>query len=376
MARYKKQKDGRYRTRIVVGHDARGKAIMRYVSGRTLKELDDNINELKGLAPSERADTLLGEYAERWYKAYKEPHLRASTASMYRYILDVHILPAFGNRQLRTIAPAEIQAYINGFAGRSTSLIDKNILTLRQLFTRAEIDGVVPRNPMRGIIVPKGAAGRKRALTGAETSALLYAGETHADGLLLLLLYYTGMRRGEVLGLKRKDIDFTAGLIRVRRQVVYVNGAAHEQEMTKTKAGNRDIPLLSPLRAALWPRRGLPHVFVLTSPRTGGYLPQATFKRTWARMMAAAGTPDITPHYLRHNFATVLYDAGVDVLEAKRILGHEDYKTTADTYTHLGEKHRATTAEKLEIEVAEKKNVAKMLPEAASAGINKGKEKP
>jgi integrase len=366
MPRYKKQKDGRYRSRVTVGHGANGKPIIKCASGTTIHELEENIEQLKayymGVPASERRDVMLQEYGDKWYDAYKAPHLRPSTAGMYRYILDAHIYPALGDRQMRAVTPVEIQAILNRYTGRSVSLIGKVILTLRQLFARAEFDGLVDRNPMRGVVTPKGTQGKKRALTESEKQAILTVGESHKDGLLLILLYYTGMRRAEAVGLQWGDIDFTSNRITVRRQVVYVSGIAHEQPYTKTKAGMREIPLLSPLRDALWTRRGLPRVYVLPAPDSGGYLPSATFKRRWAKLMKAAGTPDVTPHMMRHSFATVLYEADVDVLEAKRILGHEDYKTTADIYTHLSQKHQEKTAVKLEIAVGGKNNVAKMLP--------------
>jgi integrase len=363
-----KQKDGRYRTRVVVGHKANGDAIIKYASGKTKKELAENVDRIKaeqmGPRPTERKDITVKEYGSIWFEAYKEPNLRASTSGMYEYILGAHIYPALGARQLRAITPVELQLFVNGFSGRSISLINKVVLTLRQLFKRAQLDGLVDRNPMVGVIIPKGKQEPKRALTEEERAAIEHTGTTHPEGLLLLLLYYAGLRRGEAVGLQWGDIDFDAGVIRVQRQISYVSGVAHRQE-PKTIAGKRAIPLLAPLRDTLWPRCGLPSTYVLTAPETGGYLPAITFRRRWDRLMAAAGTPGVTPHMLRHNFATVAYEAGIDELEATRILGHEDYKTTANIYTHLREDKPQQSAKKLEKAFAnkgKKKNVAKMLP--------------
>jgi integrase len=371
-----KQKDGRYRTRIVVGHKANGDPIVKYASGKTKKELAESVARIKeeqmGPKPAARRDILLKEFGEIWYKAYKAPHLRASSSAMYESVLDAHIYPALGARQLRAVTPVELQLFVNSFSGRSVSLINKVLLTLRQLFRRAQLDGLVDRDPMLGIIVPKGTHEPKRALSMEEREAIKHTGTTHPEGLLLLLLYYTGLRRGEAVGLQWGDIDFDTGVIRVQRQVSYVNGTAYLQE-PKTRAGKRAIPLLGPLRDALWPRRGLPATYILTAPETGGYLPATTFKRRWARLIAAAGTPEITPHMMRHNFATVAYEAGIDELEATRILGHEDYKTTANIYTHLREDKPQLSAKKLEKAFAskgKKKNVAKMLPEGRSASTD------
>ena len=363
-----KQKDGRYRTRVVVGHKADGTAITKYASGKTKKELAQNIARIKeeemGPRPTQRRDITLKEYGTIWFEAYKEPNLRASTSGMYDYILGAHIYPALGARQIRAITPVELQLFVNTFAGRSVSLINKVVLTLRQLFKRAQLDGLVDRNPMLGAIVPKGTQEPRRALTLEERAAIEKTGSTHPEGLLFLLLYYAGLRRGEAVGLQWGDIDFDTGVIRVQRQVAYVSGIAHLQE-PKTRAGKRSVPLLKPLRDALWPHRGLPGTYVLTAPETGSHLPAITFRRRWNRLISAAGTPDVTPHMLRHNFATVAYEAGIDELEATRILGHEDYKTTANIYTHLREDKPQQSAKKLEkafANMGKKKNVAKMLP--------------
>ncbi len=347
---------------------ADGKPVVKYASGKTKKELAENVARIKeeemGVRPVQRRDITLKEFGAIWYEAYKAPHLRASTAGMYEYILDAHIYPALGARQLRAITPVELQLFVNTFSGRSVSLINKVVLTLRQLFKRAQLDGLVDRDPMLGTIVPKGTQEPKRALTMEERAAIEQTGTTHPEGLLLLLLYYAGLRRGEAVGLQWGDIDFDAGLIRVQRQISYVSGVAHLQE-PKTLAGKRAVPLLKPLRDALWPCRGLPGTFVLTAPKTGGFLPHPTFMKRWARLIEAAGTPEVTPHMLRHNFATVAYEAGINELEATRILGHEDYKTTANIYTHLREDKPQQSAKKLEKAFAnkgQKKNVAKMLP--------------
>ncbi len=153
-------------------------------------------------------------------------------------------------------------------------------------------------------------------------------------------------------------------MIRIHRQMTYISGRSYLQT-PKTKAGLRSIPLLAPLRAALLPLRGLPAAYVLSMP-DGSFIGPSVFRVRWQRLITAAGTPDITPHMLRHNFATLLYEAEVDILSAQMILGHANYKVTADIYTHLTEKSLAGVAEKMEIEVdpakkAQKKNVAKML---------------
>lgn len=144
-----KQKDGRYRTHAVVGHTADGKAIIVYASGRTKKELAEDLERKKrakmGPAPTSREDVTLREFAEPWYKAFKEPNLRASTKEMYRNALDKHIYPALGAEQLRALTSFKVQTYINTLKGRSASLIRIVMLTMNQIFERAVVDRVIER---------------------------------------------------------------------------------------------------------------------------------------------------------------------------------------------------------------------------------------
>ncbi len=194
-----------------------------------------------------------------------------------------------------------------------------------------------------------------------------------------MLLYYAGLHRGEAVGLQWGDIDFTANRIHISRQVSYVNSMAYLQE-PKTKAGFRSVPLLTPLRDALWPLRGLPAAYVLVDPDTGSHLSSHEFQRRWTRLIKAANTPGVSPHILRHSFASLLYESEVDEIKAQRILGHSDYSVTANIYTHLHETALDDAAAKLEARIDPSKRnrkqfVAKMLPGFYGIEASIGKRK-
>ena len=123
----------------------------------------------------------------------------------------------------------------------------------------------------------------------------------------------------------------------------------------KTAAADRFVPVPLKLRKMLLQKKGEPEEYIFHDPH-GTPLSQATFKRMWCRLMADARCatvrdydphaeknrdilkqvrPTLTPHFLRHNYVTLLYEAGVDPLIAMKIVGHTDYKTTANIYTHV-----------------------------------------
>ena len=152
---------------------------------------------------------------------------------------------------------------------------------------------------------------------------------------MLSLFYYTGMRRGEVLGLRWGDVDFKRGVLRVRRSLNFRTG---ECEPPKTEAGVRDIPICPELMAILREYRGINIAFVVQAKK-GGPLSESSFKWKWAKVQALL-SDEITPHYFRHNYATRLYDAGVDVLTAAKVLGHADPTTTLRIYTDIENRRR------------------------------------
>ena len=200
----------------------------------------------------------------------------------------------------------------------------------------------------------------------------------------MLLLYFLGVRKGEATGFQWRDVDFKNKMIRVERDVDYKTGKVGK---VKTKAALRDIPLPDELYDVLSPLRGIGSAFIIQSPKPHSFLSESTFKRRWERLMQSVydRCPDIeskvvkefvdkqgnrvevrtsilTAHYLRHNYASLLYDADVDILSAQKFLGHKDIKTTLAIYAHLSKKKIDRNADKVREIFRIKSSVAKSLP--------------
>lgn len=266
-----------------------------------------------------------------------------------------HLLPAFGLRHLRAILAGEIQAFVNSFADSSKSQITLAVGTLKALFASAYAEGIIERDQSVSIIRPKAKKKtERRALTDQETENVLHTIQNHEHGLFLAVLYYLGLRRGEALGLQWGDFDFDEDMVHIQRDIDYVGSTAHDGAL-KTAAANRYIPVPQELRAMLSKVRGFPQQYVFHTEE-GQPWPQSSFKRIWLSLMEASYCveerevtkatkrkndiikqlkPTLTPHYFRHNYATLLFEAGVEPLIAMKILGHADYQTTANIYTHL-----------------------------------------
>lgn len=392
----KKQKSGLYRTKIKIGVDAQGRDINKWVSGRTMAELEDAKREARAYyiaGTALRPDRLFGVYAPEWYRTKKERKLSDSSRAGYRSMLNKYLLPQFGDRNLRAITATELQNWLNSLEGMSNTQITLALTILRGVFAAAKSDRIIAVDPSAGLDAPEcGTPKRRRALTDAETAAILRLTATLTrtedrwqDGAYLAILYYLGLRPGEARGLQWGDFDWNANIVHIIRDIDYAKGGDHIGDL-KTAAAERDVPVPAGLRAILHPHRGLPNVFVLRGKKSGAALSKTSAECMWLRCMVDIGLahrreqprkcndiradwqPDITPYYLRHNFITLCWEASLDPLITMRIVGHKDYRTTANVYTHLNKEHIENTRTEIESVFADraKNKVALKLHKAPS----------
>ena len=384
-----KNSAGKYRGRVQIGVDKDGKPINKYVCASTMRELEEKKNEIRHHYISGepiRDDLLLYQYAEEWYKVKKEPFISDASRGAYRSMLTKHILPAFGLRHLRAIRATELQTFVNTFAGFSKSQITIVIGILKGIMKGAYADGIIERDPSVSLIRPKAKKKEsRRALTPKENENVLVTIDRHPDGLLLAVLYYCGLRRGEALGLRWEDFDFENGTIHIQRDIDFIGSVSHDGAL-KTEAANRYVPIPEELRAMLLPVRALPGTYVFHNA-DGKPLSQSSFKRKWLSLMEDCYCvqdrevdentdrptdirkrlkPTLTPHYFRHNYITMLYEGGIDPLVAMKIVGHTDYQTTANIYTHLSEETMRRASVNLD-DVFQKKAKKKAAKNGASA---------
>lgn len=250
------------------------------------------------------------------------------------------IMEAFGDDLPGDITPARLQAFISqlgkrGYARRTVQL-HHDILAM--VYDYCLLHGYVSASPMEAVSIPKGLKTTRR--TVPEDSAL-EAVRTRTDVPLApfaLMLLYAGLRRGEALALRQEDIDRNAKVIHVTKALEFV-GNRPEIKTPKTESGVRDVPIPSVL---------MPYI-----PTDPGYLfpgedpdhpmTKTMYRRRWAAYCRSIGY-EVTAHQFRHGYATYLYEAGVPVLAAQKLLGHANATTTMNIYTHLREQQKASAA--------------------------------
>lgn len=353
---YTLRSDGRF---MATYTDDQGKR--HYVYDKDPERLWQKLN-----GPKDPEPLTFGTIAEAWHDARWErirPGTQACYAAPYKRAIE-----RFKDTPADEIFPADIGRHLlqmkeHGYSAKSIKT-QRTIYHLIYQFAIAdeEYGRLIRSNPADGAILP---GGMKRPVkrTAPEddvVNAIRAKAETAYWGIFCLLLISTGFRRGEALALQWKDIDFKAGTISCTKSLIYRNGTATISD-TKTVNGVREVPILPDLEPALKeykPDNASPedYVFYGTSPTTP--LPESTYRRRWHHYCKDMGFVDddgghtLTAHVMRHGYATMLYDAGVDAYTAQKLLGHADIQTTLAIYTHLKQLREKESLNKLKNYVA------------------------
>ncbi len=289
------------------------------------------------------------QYLEYWLEEVHKPNIKISTYVKYHKVIQGYIVPALGDIQLEKLTPQQVTALYN--KKRRDGLAPKTIHSIHGVLHKALDNAVswnlVARNVCDVVKPPRLVKTEKPSLTMEEAHTLLESLRGHRLEMLLTMALTTGMRRGELLGLRWTDIDFKKKLVRVRRTVDYIPRHGYVENEPKTAAGTRSITLadfvLEMLRqhqttqveaklqvGSTWENRNL--VF---TDLTGGYFNPRYLERLFPKILVEAGLAPMRFHDLRHSAATLLLEMGVSMKVVQEILGHSSYMITADIYAHV-----------------------------------------
>lgn len=359
------RKDGRYQGSYT---DETGR---HYVYDRDPERLWHKLND-----PKEEEPLLFRGIAEMWHDAAWET-MEAGTKSCYEGAYK-RAVDRLGGRVAREIHAYDISNHLEYLktCGYAASTIAKQRIVYSLIYKHAIADPRIGReitsNPARLAKLPSNLPRpKKREAPEDEIVKLIQErAETAYFGLFALFLVCTGFRRSEALAIKWNDIDRAAGTIRCKSQITCREGAPKEKA-PKTESGYRTVPILSPILPAIKkPAGAKPSDYVFHGDDPGKPMPQATYNRRWLHYCKDMGfvsdaaetkvssqgkrytvhhyEPTLTAHNLRHGYATILFEAGVDAYTAQRLLGHADIETTMAVYTHLREKKANESMGKLQ----------------------------
>ena len=349
----RKRADGRWEGRIVVGHKENGNPIYRSVFAEKQSDLMPRLNELKmqyaGVELTEESSITLGEWLGRWMEEYKKPILRPSTYSGYGKDIENHILPYLGAKKLTQLKTADIQKHYNRLLesgrkndiGKGKGLANATVrgihMVLREALDSAVREGLIPRNPADGTSPPKIHRKEKQVLTKDELEnfmKLIENDEVWYDFFYTEII--TGMRQGEICGLRWEDFDEAKGTLRVARSVDFVKRELVIGE-TKTDDGKRTIYLPDSLWRLLAERKkGAVSEWIfpnLLKPELP--LDPAKAYRQFKKLLEIGELPDIRFHDLRHTFTSHAANSGIAPKTLSEIVGHSKASFTLDTYAHV-----------------------------------------
>ena len=319
----KKRADGRYVK--VITDSKTNKRVSFY--GKTIREVNQKILEYE--IKQERGRTF-AEVADEWWED-TEPRLASQSMSAYRPALRF-ALEKFGSRCIKDITPKDISRYMRDLAsqGYAAKTISNRRIVVNKIFDHAIIEGDVMYNPCASISLPKNLSKNHRS--AASTTDEKKIKTTDNAWLFPKIAIYTGLRKGEILALQWQDIDFDKDIIYVTKSVAH-DGDKPYDKTPKTEAGCRIVPLLLPLKKILI-NYNKKHLDYIISDTGKSPLTKRRFETLYRHYQGDVGIT-ATAHQLRHSFATVAIENGVDIKSVSEILGHRQISTTLDIYTEF-----------------------------------------
>jgi len=299
----------------------------------------------------------LAQYLEHWLETYGRPNLAPSTYASYERIICKHISLELGQTPLDKIQPMQIQAYYSkklqngrrdGAGGLSARTVQYHHRVLREALHHAVKWRILVRNPADACEAPRPDRPEMSVLDPKDVSTLLEITLEHPDRDIFITAIFTGMRQGELLGLRWQDVDFTKRVVRIQQSVGYIPKLGFVFREPKTKRSRRQVVLPQIAVDALTRRKkqvaadklligadlykGLDLVFCTN---VGAPLDPSGLSRRFKRIAAKLNAPKLRFHDLRHTHATLLLSQGVHPKVVQERLGHESINITLDTYSHV-----------------------------------------
>lgn len=336
----KRRKDGRWQKSVTIS----GKRLYFYSSEQTARQAElDIMRQMLQYTEKEEKGKLFREVTEEWEDNHY-PTISPTTARRYAIFIN-KINAYFGDMLIREVSSKNVSTFLRKleleqYSGKT---IKDTLSVLRLISKYANIANYINQDFTAYITPPKGKASEKREALTDEEMNIVKNSLDKPFGLFAYFLLYTGCRKGEALALTWNDIDLENKIIHINKSL-YFDGLKPKIKEPKTKAGKRDIILLSPLadKLTLSAYKGTEPVF----KGLHGYMNQSEYQRAWKKYTTATNL-NITAHQIRHTFATILFEADINVKDAQTLMGHADISTTQNIYTHIRQSRMQLTAEKL-----------------------------
>lgn len=333
----KQRADGRY----VKVKTINGKRVSFYSNEKTEKAATRDIErQMLAYAEKQKNGVTFKEAADEWWENALEK-IAYQTAKSYKPAYR-RAVERFGVEYIKEITAKQISLFLTRIAdtGVSKKYVLNQKLIINLIFEYAVINDYIEFNPCASCTVPKHLKKAKRPPASVEDEKIAMV--TADVWIFPFIAIYTGMRKGEILALQWKDIDFTSRLISVTKSVEYVGDTPHIK-CPKTEAGVRLVPMPAPLHDHLLKIKGKPDEYIVSD--TGEKpLTHRRYRTMQKKYQEATGTK-FTAHQLRHSYATIAFENDLNPKIVQNLLGHRQISTTMDIYTEFRKKSLEEAAE-------------------------------
>lgn len=339
-SKLKPRSDGRFCKSIT---DKNGKRI--YFYGASEREINKKILEYERKKASGRT---FSEIADEWWNDVYED-LAPQTLKGYKPAY-ARAIDFFGKTNIKEIEPRDILLFYKKLAAESLTqktLANQRII-INQIFNLAVVEGDILYNPCASVKLPKCKKGSSRPPAAASDEDRILKSDHPWQFPLVALL--TGLRKGEILALQWKDIDFEQNTISVTKSVEHIGKRPHIKS-TKTESGNRIVPLLNVLKTRLEPMRSKSEYYIFSDDGGKSPLYEHRYTRLYKEYQRDVGIT-CTAHQLRHSYATIAVEEDINPKDLQNALGHADITTTMNIYAAARKRSVEKVAVKLNAKYA------------------------
>lgn len=331
----------------------------KFVYGKTQKIVRDKLQaalqeKQQGIVLTGNATQTVAQFLTDWLENSQKQSVRARTFERYEEVVRLHIVPVLGRHRLQKLSAQHVQAFYTKKLNEGLSASTVGVLhnVLHKALDTAMKWGLVPRNVCSLVSPPHAADFEFTPLSAEQVYRLLLVARGHHQEALFALALATGMRRGELMGLKWQDISFSTSTLQIRRILTRVPtkmpGKGYVEAEPKTQKSRRNVVIASfalellklhyqrqlevkKLAGEKWQE----HDYVFCTSIGTHLNPTRDVLDPLKVLLKQAGLPDIRFHDLRHSAATLLLSEGVHPKVVQELLGHTNISMTMDVYSHV-----------------------------------------